>query len=106
MTERSLPTNKSNQILANKIALTVKTEYDKIIDEIKTDLLNKRRLEKRKRTDMVIEEKSGESGERDVTAVHGSRATGRSAGTTTRNGERSELADHNYLEDEGTDFRP
>lgn len=84
MTERSQPTQKSNQILANKIALAVKTEYDKIVEEMRAGIMEKRRMEKKKRTDIVIEEISGES-ERDAL---GSKPTGRSFGTA-RNEERS-----------------
>ena len=75
LTERSQPTQKSNQILANKIALNVKTEYDTIIEHMKQKILQKRKLDKKKATDAVIEEKSGES-ERDLL---GSKRTVKSA---------------------------
>lgn len=74
MTERSQPTQKSNQILANKIALKVKTEYDTIVEQMKQEILQARRLDKKKAREAVIEEKSAES-ERDL---HGSKRTGRS----------------------------
>lgn len=75
LTERSQPTQKSNQILANRIALNVKTEYDRIIEQMKDEILGRRRMEKKKATDVVIEEKSGES-ERELL---GSKRTMRSA---------------------------
>ena len=67
----------------------MKTEYDKIVEELKKSIMERRKIEKKKRTDVVIEEKSGES-ERDHL---GSKRTGRSLGTG-RNEEASESTDY------------
>ena len=67
----------------------MKTEFDKIVEDMRTSIMERRKMEKKKRTDIVIEEKSGES-ERDNM---GSKPTGRSLGTG-RNEEASERTDY------------